>query len=570
MPDKHFEAVVELANWSWERRRPDREVHQFILQHLTGEYHPSVWSRDGKRGIETSLPLLSLAYRAMSRHIVSKSPRIMATIADPSLKPFVETQQIRTNKRMRQSGLDAELMDVAGHSLVSCGILFMAPQYVGTPNGMSLDLKAESIDPCRFFSDPNAARYDLADIQGDEFEMPLADVQDNPMFGDARGDVTPDGKRDDRDRGSNLNQDNWNHPDIYKMVTIRRCYERRRNKLYYWPKNQPKIKLAEIDWLGPRKGPYKYLWFERPPGTATPTAPLLHLLKTHRAFNYLDVRAMHQQQVAKALLAYTSAGKGEAERVLKSPDLWSVLMENGTVRWVHIGGASQSTVAMAEQMKARFSYANSGILDQFMQQADTLGQERLTRGAVNEVLDDMSEKAYAFVKDVATDWFWFDVRDPSSDQEWVRKPFPGLRGESYEVLWTPQHRQFVSELEYEVDVEPYSYVDRSPQAKLADLLGAHQILMGMVDVLASQGIAIDGEAIIRTIADLKNLPELYDWYILNQDPEKLSQLLGARGQHSPMDSGQKRYIRRSESDGSGQQQEVMRMFGKQQNETEAA
>jgi len=106
------------------------------------------------------------------------------------------------------------------------------------------------------------------------------------------------------------------------------------------------------------------------------------------------------------------------------------------------------------------------------------------------------------------------------------------------------------------------------------MLGALQLLQQFGPQMAAQGIMVDVEAIVRTIAKYKDLPELYDSLILNQDPERLAQLLGPREGRTPMDAqnqGPKRYIRESTSDGAGAEQEMMRMFGRgQQDRTVSA
>ena len=74
---------------------------------------------------------------------------------------------------------------------------------------------------------------------------------------------------------------------------------------------------------------------------------------------------------------------------------------------------------------------------------------------------------------------------------------------------------------------------------------------------------------MRTIAKAKNLPELYDVLVLNQDPQRLSELMGVRGQSSgqnpPMNKPNGNYKRTSESDGSGAEMEYARMMGRNQN-----
>ena len=562
--DPHFVRLTECVEHSHNVQRAHRANHQRLIAHLLGDEHPSA----GEQGIPTSVPLLSMAARSMSRHLISKSPRVLANTQPKELKSWAENAEIATNKRITRSNLAAELRECANQSMVSYGTMFIGPCYVGTPTEMKLDLEIKAIDRGDHFFDMRSSCIEEADFQGHEFDLPVQDVRENPLFLPCREEVDPDGADMDLHEKTNLGRiESTSKTDLYDYVRIRCVYEKRRNMLFYYPRYQPHLKLAEIEWNGPRHGPYRYLYYEKPPGNATPTSPLMHLLKKHRAFNFLDMKTIHQAQVAKALLAYTNASKEEAETILNALNNQSVLQENGAVRWMHVGGASPDTVAMTEKQKRDFNYATSGIIEQFVQQAPTLGQERLLRGATNEMLEDMGGWAYQFVKGICEDIFWFDLRDPNPQPQMLNKTFGKTQ---YEVLWTREHRQFAMEMEFDVDVEPYSYVERSPQSRLADLLGALQILMGMQAQLAAQGISIDGEAVARTIAKYKSLPELYDVLILNQNPQELSQLLGARTNAQPVDSAKPNgnYRRESTSDGSGEAMELMRMMGKgQQSQT---
>ena len=529
--------------------------------------HPSLnssFASDTNSGFPTSIPLLSMAARGMSRHLVSKAPRVLVNTQPKELKSWAENAEIATNKRIMRSNLAAELRECASQSMVSFGIMFIGPCYVGTPDEMKLDLEIKAIDRADYFYDVRSSTLEDADFQGHEFDMPLADVHDNPMFNEhCRYDVTADGAgRGLSEESSNLRKtENTAKTELYDYVRIRCVYEKRRNKYFYWPRYQPELKLAEIDWHGPRNGPYRYLYYEKPPGNAVPMSPLMHLLKKHRAANLLDMKAIDQAQVQKNLLLYTNASKEEAETIIKSRNNAAVLQENGAVRMGSFGGADGGTISMAQIQRSDFNYATNGIVEQFVSQAPTLGQERLLRGAANDMLDDMGGWAYEFVKGIGQDIFWYDLRDPDPKPQYLEKKFEGI---TYEVPWTREHRQFAMELEYDVDVEPYSYVERSPQSRLADVLGSLQIIMGMQGQAAAQGISIDVEAVVRTIAKYKSLPELYDVLILNQDPEELSQLLGPRTQAQPMDSQKPNgnYRRESTSDGSGAQMEMMRNIGK--------
>lgn len=563
--DKHFDRLTEVVDFSYRQQRSDREIHQIVIEYLKGEYYPRGSMRD--KVPQTAINLLSMAFRALSRYTISKAPRVLVNTADPQLKSWAENGEIAVNKRIERSNLAEEMAEVARQSMVSYGTFFLGPMFVGTPNGMKLDLEMKAIARPDHVHDMTSLTLEDSDIQGHKMRLPVMDVRDNPLFDEyARSKVEMDG-------GPNEDGDsvkgNWDRlfgrrAELYDYVDIWCIYERRRNKLIYYPRVNRDLKLLELDWEGPRQGPYRYLWYERPPNHATPISPLLHLIKKHKAFNALDIKAIHQQQVEKGLLLYTNASKEEAKTMLSAVDNQSVLQENGSVRWAHVGGASPDTVAMAEKQKRDFSYA-AGNLDQYMglsSQADTLGQERLLAGATNSMLEDMSGYAQKFVRGVCEDIFWFDLRDPDPEAVQLRKSIPGTEL-TYRVEWTSEHRQIAAQMEFEIDVEPYSYVERSPQSRLADLLGALQIIMGMGDMMVAQGISVDVEAVVRTIAKYKDLPELYDVLILNQEPERLRQLLGSRDGTDPIGGDSpKKYIRESRSDGAGQEMEIMRMFGR--------
>jgi len=572
--DTHFDRLTEVVKDCYDRQRPHRALHRKLVEHLKGDEYPRF---DGSSGLKTSINLLSMANRAICRQTISKAPRVLVTpdIEIPQLKSWAENAELAANKRIEKSNASRELAECSRQANVSYGILFVAPAYIGTEKEMKLDLQIRAIPRADHVFDDDCLDMEESDIQGHKFRLPLIDVLENPLFDQAvRAQVKPDGDYDSEpeDEKSSQTRPSGRRLSLYDYVELWCIFERRRNKLIYYPRKDPSLKLAEIDWYGPEHGPYRYLYYEKPPNSAMPLPPLMHLLFKHRAFNMLDVKATHQQQVAKALLAYTNASKEEAETVLNAVDNQSVLQENGAVRWMHVGGASPDTIAMAEKQKSDFSYAAGNLESQMGlgQQGDTLGQERLLAGAANAMLEDMQGTAFKFVKGFAEDVFWFDLRDPSDESMTLSKSVPGT-GMKYSTSWTKEHREFVRELKWNISVEPYSYVDRSPKSRSADLLGAVQIYMGLAEQAMAQGISLDVEALMRHVAKTHNLPELYDVLILNQDPEDLQRLLGpGRGSGAqPYDGGNpKRYIRESQSDGSGENIEMMRMLGRGQQSQE--
>lgn len=561
---KHFDRLTGFVDDCYDSQEDDRKIHQRITALWAGENYPT---KDGSKGIPTTIPLIGMAADAMTRHLISKAPRVLATPGPDTQQGWSENVEISTNKRIEISNLDDELAECARQSMTGYGTLFLAPQFVGTPDGMKLDLQTEAIDRADHVYDTYATRLEIADVQGHKFRLPIQDVRDNPLFDrEVRMKVEATGEYDKEDSDTtNFRKDGRRRSDLYDQVEIWCMYERRRNVIWYYPRWQRGLLLRQAEWKGPRHGPYRYLYYKKPPNHAAPIAPLGGLVTKHLAFNKLDRKTINQQQVSKGLLLYSNASKEEAEEVVNATDNQSVLRENGAMQWTHVGGAAQDTVAMAEKQKRDFSYA-AGNLDLMMglnNMSPTLGQERLLAGAANQMLADMQGHAYKFVKGVAEDIFWFDIRDPNPEPMVLQKGVPGT-DLSYVMPWTVEHRKAVMEAKFTIDVEPYSYVERDPETRLADLLGALQIMMGLRDDMVAQGITVDAHGVFRSIAKLKNLPDLYEWFVLNQDPQQLQQLLGQKSSPDPVDSmkPQGRYVRESRNDGSGKDMELLRMFGR--------
>ena len=566
--DKHFDKVAELVGWSYIEQRADRQIHRSLVWHLGGEYYPTT---DGEVGMDTPINLLSLASRAMARSLIAKAPRGLAVTDSQALKSFAEAAEISLNQRIVRSNLAETLREVAGQSMVSVGIFFLGAEYEGVNDGMRLKLLMESIDRCDYVYDIQSRTLEDADLQGNRFRMPLKDVREHPWFdreaaAEVQGSMTaPYSEEDENDLRRARRR---SRGDLYDYVDIWRVYERRRNKLWYFPCQQPTLKLAEMDWTGPSHGPYRYLYYEKLPNHAIPVSPLMHLLKKHRAFNILDAKTIHQQQTAKGNLFYTNASRADAERIVNSFDNQSVLQENGAVRWGHIGGAAPDTVAMAEKQRRDFSYAAGG-LDTYAglsgQSAETLGESRLLAGAANAMLEDMGGYAQEFMKGVLGDVYWFDIRDPDPNTRMLRKPIEGTNV-TYGVPWTPEKRAMIERFQFDIDVEPYSYRMRSPEGRLADLLSAVQVVLSMGPMAAAQGVMVNVPEVVRQIARLRNLPELNDALITNRDPNELTAMMqaGGGGQQPQGTSGPKRYIRESRSSGAGEQQEILRSMGRSQ------
>jgi len=536
-----------------------------LVDAAMGQYYPRAIGKDP----ETPLNLLWMTHRALSRWLYMRNPRAMANTRVPQYKAFAEDAVIALNRTIEEADFGRTVSEVVDQSLYSVGALCMTADYVGTERGMRQKLVLESVPCPDLVWDADCRNLHDSDYLGRKILQKLIDVRDHPLYDpQARTKVGPSymNFKPDDEKANWQSAQGWMRTSLYDYVELYQVLDRADNRMYVWPVEQPELMLMGDVWNGPPNGFIRLLHYGSPPGHAWPVSPMSNVYRLANARNVLLVKALRQQQVAKGVLLYTAAQKEEAKQILESPDLQSALQENGPTRWTHVGGASPDTVSMSELVGRLFSYAAGG-LDQLLglqPSAHTLGQERLLGEATAANMQDMGEVVRLFVLKAVQDAFWFNIRDPKTKAE-LWKPI-GKTGVSYPVSWTYEKRRQIQDMAFEVDVEPYSYRSRTPDGRLADFLGSLQLLNQYAPMMAAQGISLDMEAIAVTIAAYKDLPELYDALILNQDPEELSRLMGARPGETPMNAmkPQGHYVREDRNSGAGEMQELMRMFGRPQ------
>lgn len=572
--DPHFDRLAGAVSTSWEQAKPYRELNQMLVDAAMGQYYP----RFSSPMPEMPLNLMWMTHRAMSRWLSMRNPICMANTSVPQYKSFAEDAEIAVNRTIEEAEFGKVMSQVVDQALYSIGALSTTADYVGDDQGMKQKIVMDSVPFPELVWDVGATVIEEGDYIGRRMKKTLVDVREHPLFDpELRMQVEPSSMRN----RSTEDETNWQRvsgsfrTELYDYVELFQVWDRRSNRLYVWPVGQPQIKLMDMKWNGPAHGPIRLLHFGTPPGHPYPVSPMQDLFRLARAQNVLLAKALQQQQAAKGLMLYTSASKDEAKDVIDSVDLHSVLQEHGSLRYTHIGGADPSTVAMQEKVRRDFSYAAGGLdaLLGLSTQAPTLGQERMLSEGATATMQDKSQVVYDFIKAAVEDIYWFNIRDPETSTELTKSL--GKTGMTYNVKWNPEKRDFIlnSGMRFEIDVEPYSYRSRTPDGRLADFLGALQLLQAWRPDMAAQGMSIDMESVFKTIAKYKDLPELYDAIILNQEPDELAKLLGPREGQTPIDSGMpKRYIRESVSDGAGEQQEIMRMMsqGGQEREVSAA
>ena len=309
--------------------------------------------------------------------------------------------------------------------------------------------------------------------------------------------------------------------------------------------------LKVIDWQGPERGPYRKLGFGVIENNTMPLAPAMLWRDLHELGNALFRKLGNQAERQKSGTAVQRGGEGDGERVRDFKDGDMFLVDNPkNVNDFKTGGIDQVTLAFFLQVKDLFAYlgGNLDMLGGLGPQSDTLGQDQLLSASASMRIQSMQKKTITFTKGVLEDllfWMWNDPYTVFPATKSI-KGFPEitLNAPLYPI---DRENDF---MEYNIDIEPYSMQNQTPEAKLQGLRTIFiELISPMIPAMQQQGITMDFESFFRKIAKLGNIPELNDILIyagqspenepFGQPPSKITNELGK----APVTT--RRYERRS-------------------------
>jgi hypothetical protein len=121
----------------------------------------------------------------------------------------------------------------------------------------------------------------------------------------------------------------------------------------------------------------------------------------------------------------------------------------------------------------------------------------------------MQDRVITFAKEIINSLGFYLFNDPLINLP-LTKPVPGFEELSVPVDFNALAMQG-DFLDYNIEIEPYSMQHQSPQMKLQTLVQVfQQFIAPYVPMMAEQGIGINFEGLLRTIAKYANVSELND------------------------------------------------------------
>ena len=520
--DKNSSSRLQNAiEYSRRQLLPYREKRLHALRQFVGAHYTDT-------GAEQRVPLnfIEMAVSIYRRQIAARRPQVLVRAKNRQYEPVAGQfesalnmllKDIKFEETMQQWVLDA----MFGLGIVKTGLTASGIDMNGYEHDPGQPF-VDNVDFDDFVFDMSAKRWDQIQFCGNRYCLPLEAVKQSKMFGKKGNDLKPSEFRQNNEFGEERVQrigtsDNYFGDQYYSpIVELWDIWLPLENVVVtLQADDRGGVSTGEplrvVEWEGPEEGPYYTLGFGSVPGNLMPLPPVSLMIDLHEMANRVFRKLGRQADRQKTLTLVQAGQEDDGRRIAESSDGDIIRTDRPeATREAKYGGVDQASLAYLMQVKDLFIYmgGNLDALGGLGKLSDTVGQEQLIAKSASARVADMQESATRAVKNVVNTlgrYLWYDpVASPT-----VLTKIPDTNFEA-SVEFSPEIREG-SITEYEIDIAPYSMVDRSPSEK-AKTLG--ELMQGFViplaPILQQQGIKADMGKFFELMAKYSNTEELND------------------------------------------------------------
>jgi len=375
---------------------------------------------------------------------------------------------------------------------------------------------AERVSLDDYVIDPLAKRRSAAQFEGHIAELDFGMIQDSPLYANKEY-LRPDGGPellDRTDRAEYLSREKTmireNLVDVVRVyeLYLPRGFDGRAGKplLLTLPlEDQGDLPLRIEPYDGPEGGPYVELTYHEVPDNAFGLAPAMVYYDLHAEINRYARKMFRHIDREKILLLYERAVAGEDAAEIRGASDGDVLgvKDVKAFQEVRMGGAGTERTAMLNALLDFFSQqaGNSDLIAGTDETAPTLGQTQILVGNTQVRIEAMRQAVKRAAKAVYEKVAFYRYHDPLHDVTLLHRP-EGF-DDDIRVDWNPEERAEAEFGDYDVDIEAQSFRPPTPEQAAEKLINAARLGVEF-------GVQLDGEALIRRVAQLTNVDEIND------------------------------------------------------------
>lgn len=376
------------------------------------------------------------------------------------------------------------------------------------------------IDDTNYIGDPAAKRRADFQLEGDIYRLPTEYAKEFfkgvDQFGNQIADyINPDGKIIQEYSPEEIAKENFNRAKLglKDCTTFIDLYLYDENIIVtIMPEGKKAKILRTIEWKGPEGGPYDYLGYKFLPENTVPLPPAWSWHDLDSTMNTLFDKAKEQSENQKKILAYEAAAEEDAKRVVNTPNMGSVRVDNiQSLKEIEFGGVNPQNLEWMAFAEMEFTKqgGNPDVMGGRGAQAPTLGQEQMIFNNATRIVRNFAGRFDAFttsiVKKLAWD-FWFN---PLSYVPVLREiqgfgQLPAVFSDAEKV---GDFNDFMFKL------TPYSMQRESPEIKYQKMMQFMSAwVIPTMEIAAQQGSVIDVPLVTRIMSEYLGFENFNQWY----------------------------------------------------------
>lgn len=519
--EKTYARLRKAIDHNYNKLKSFRNVRKINIDAAKGHYYdtdeadPTI-RRDPVNMMDQFVQVLERSFvQSIPKVRVSnrKNPQSAAVFQEVLNRKIVEMDLVNT---LRRSVKEA----VLGYmGIAYCGI---GPSETD-PAGESF---CDAVSLPEFVIDLAHDEFDQADIVGHRFSRRIIDLIDDPrydqeMVQQLKGRTSSSSILNDSESKNRFDDEG----SIFDWVDLWQIQIKPANLVVIISEETSVSKPLRTEFYdGPDFGPYVFLSFDRVLDEMMPNSRGAMVLDLHSFVNDLYFRIMQKENMAADYYTYEAGSEDDARRMSEARDGDYIHVENNNavVRRTNPGTNPQA-LATAIHSMSLFDQSTGNIrkVGGVSSSADTATEARIDSANTSRLIRDMQLQVIQFTKRILQNIAWLEWTHPTRRENIEIKI--GENGLAIESPWSPEVRSG-DFIEFELEIVPDSMEHRSSRQQLQELM---QMIQGVViptmQMPSDRPVTINAPALIKKVAELANLPELFEVANFAQDDNFQSQ-----------------------------------------------
>lgn len=468
------------------------------------------------RGVDTVVPFL-----------VEGNPRFLVETPVNNYRPYAYITQLAINYYLKRLDIaEKALIPAALNSMFGAGIVRTCLTHSGNirlEEGGELKAGQPSvtvIDDANYIGDPSAKRRVDFRLEGDVYRLPTTYARDffagKDKFGNEIADyIKPDGKLIQEYSPEDIAKSNYDRVKfgIMDQTTFMDVFLPEENTIITLMPEGKKAKiLREVEWKGPDGGPYDYLGYKFISESPIPLPPAWAWHDLDTTMNSVFDKSREQAENQKKVLAYEDVAEEDAKRVVNTPNMGSVRVNNiSSLKEISFGGMDNANLEWMQFAEAEFTKqgGNPDILGGRGAQAKTLGQEQLIFNNATRIIRSFVNRFDNFTSSIVKKFAWDFWHNPLSYTPVLRE-IPGY-GRMPAVFSSSDTVGKFDDFMY--NLVPFSMQRESPETKYQKMMQySLQWIIPTYQMAQSQGAQIDIPLLSRIMAEYAGFENFNQFY----------------------------------------------------------